>query len=204
MTADIMRDPVAGDSGPRQDGAVVANVPEAPAAVVAPVDPASSAFAVLVTAEDTKAWGRRLGRALRIGDVVGLVGPLGAGKTTLTQGIAEGMEISAHRHVASPTFALVNEHPGRVPLLHADLYRVASAAELVELGLDEAFDRTASVIEWLDRFPSAAPADHLRVTISIGPDGARRLDWHASGPASRRVADAIAFRVPVPSPTNVG
>jgi tRNA threonylcarbamoyladenosine biosynthesis protein TsaE len=146
---------------------------------------------VTATADDTKAWGRRLGRAMRIGDVVGLVGPLGAGKTTLTQGIAEGMEISAHRHVASPTFALVNEHPGRVPLLHADLYRVGSAAELFELGLDEAFDRAAAVIEWLDRIPTAAPADHLRVTITVTPDGARHLALLASGPASERLAQSL-------------
>ncbi|HEY4185653.1 MAG TPA: tRNA (adenosine(37)-N6)-threonylcarbamoyltransferase complex ATPase subunit type 1 TsaE [Polyangia bacterium] len=147
---------------------------------------------VAATADEMKAWGRRLGRAMRVGDVVGLVGPLGAGKTTLTQGIAEGMEISAHRHVASPTFALVNEHPGRVPLLHADLYRVGSAAELFELGLDEAFDRAAAVIEWLDRIPSAVPADHLRITISIAADGARHLELCAAGPSSERLAKAVA------------
>jgi len=147
---------------------------------------------VVATADETKAWGRRLGRALRVGDVVGLVGPLGAGKTTLTQGIAEGMEISARRHVASPTFALVNEHPGRVPLLHADLYRVNSPAEVAELGLDEAFDRTAAVIEWIDRIPAAAPVDHLRVTIAIAQDGARHLTLEAGGPAAERLVRALA------------
>jgi tRNA threonylcarbamoyladenosine biosynthesis protein TsaE len=146
---------------------------------------------VTATADETKAWGRRLGRAMRVGDVVGLVGPLGAGKTTLTQGIAEGMQISARRHVASPTFALVNEHPGKVPLLHADLYRVSSPAELFELGLEEAFDRTAAVIEWIDRIPGAAPADHLRVTIAIAEDGARHLELQAHGPVSERLVQAV-------------
>ena len=147
---------------------------------------------VVTTADDTKAWGRRLGRKLRVGDVVGLVGPLGAGKTTLTQGIAEGMQISAHRHVASPTFALVNEHPGRVPLLHADLYRINSPAEVAELGLDEAFDRTAAVIEWIDRIPAAAPVDHLRVTIAIAADGARHLTLEAGGPGAERLVRELA------------
>jgi tRNA threonylcarbamoyladenosine biosynthesis protein TsaE len=141
----------------------------------------------VATAEQTKAWGKRLGQALRAGDAIGLVGPLGAGKTTLTQGIAEGTGVGGHRHVASPTFALVNEHPGRVALVHADLYRLNTAAELAELGLDEAFDRAAAVIEWADRFPGALPADHLRITIAMKPDGVRLLHLQAHGPASRRL-----------------
>ncbi|HEY8927039.1 MAG TPA: tRNA (adenosine(37)-N6)-threonylcarbamoyltransferase complex ATPase subunit type 1 TsaE [Polyangia bacterium] len=141
----------------------------------------------IATLEQMNAWGRRLGEGLRVGDVVGLVGPLGAGKTTLTQAIAAGAGIVAGRHVASPTFALVNEHPGRVRLVHADLYRVRSAAELAELGLDEAFDRAAAVIEWIDRFPEAAPADHLRVTISVAPTAARALVVEAQGPSSHRL-----------------
>jgi tRNA threonylcarbamoyladenosine biosynthesis protein TsaE len=153
---------------------------------------AGSPFSVeAATFEDTKAWGRRLGRALRPGDVVGLVGPLGAGKTTLTQGIAEGAGVPPSRHVASPTFALVNEHPGRIPFVHADLYRVRTPSELAELGLDEAFDHAAAVIEWIDRFPDAAPADHLRVSLSIQPNGTRRLDVQAQGPASQRLATAL-------------
>ena len=80
---------------------------------------------------------------MQAGDVVALVGPLGSGKTTFAQGIALGLEVAPDRHVASPTFALVNEHPGRVPFVHADLYRIENEAELAELGLDEAFDRAA-------------------------------------------------------------
>jgi tRNA threonylcarbamoyladenosine biosynthesis protein TsaE len=157
----------------------------------APKHTASATFQVN-TADETKAWGRRLGLALRAGDEVGLVGPLGAGKTTLTQGIAEGTGVGGHRHVASPTFALVNEHPGRVALVHADLYRLNSAAELAELGLDEAFDRAAAVIEWADRFPDALPADHLRVTIAVGPAGVRSLGVQAHGPESGRLLAALS------------
>ena len=155
-------------------------------------EPARATFEV-ATAVETKAWGKRLGQALRAGDAIGLVGPLGAGKTTLTQGIAEGTGVGGHRHVASPTFALVNEHPGRVALVHADLYRLNSAAELAELGLDEAFDRAAAVIEWADRFPGALPADHLLITLAMpaGPDGLRTLQLQAHGPSSRRLIAAM-------------
>ena len=143
------------------------------------------------TAEAMQALGERLGRALRAGDVVALVGPLGAGKTTFVQGLARGTGVPAERHVASPTFALVNEHPGRVALVHADLYRIASERELLELGLDDVFDRAAVAIEWLDRFPDAAPADRLELTIAFEPDGGRRLTLAGAGPRGDALVRAL-------------
>ncbi len=138
-----------------------------------------------------KAFGRALGRAMRIGDVIGLTGPLGAGKTTLAQGIGEGLEVAPDRHVASPTFALVNEHPARVPFVHADFYRLRDQTELAELGLDEIFDRAAVVIEWVDLFPMAVPDDHLHVTIGPTPDGSRTLTLRARGRMSTRLVEAL-------------
>jgi tRNA threonylcarbamoyladenosine biosynthesis protein TsaE len=144
------------------------------------------------TAEAMQALGERLGGALRVGDVVALVGTLGAGKTTFVQGLARGAGVAPERHVASPTFALVNEHPGRVRLVHADLYRVERRAELAELGLDDAFDRAAVAIEWLDRFPDVAPADRLEVTIVIEPEGARRVTFAATGARGAELVAAVA------------
>jgi tRNA threonylcarbamoyladenosine biosynthesis protein TsaE len=146
------------------------------------------------TAAEMQALGERLGRALQVGDVVALVGPLGAGKTTFVQGVARGVGVPSDRHVASPTFALVNEHPGRVPFVHADLYRVERVAELNELGLDDAFDRAAVAIEWLDRFPDAAPADRLELTLAIEADGARRVTARGTGPRGSALAAALASR----------
>jgi tRNA threonylcarbamoyladenosine biosynthesis protein TsaE len=146
------------------------------------------------TADDMKEWGRRLGRAMGVGDVVGLVGDLGAGKTTLAQGIAEGLEVPRDRHVASPTYALVNQHPGRAPFVHADMYRLRSERELVELGLNETFDQAAVVIEWIDMFPQALPDDHLQITIAMAPDGARTLSLGPTGPRGRRLAAALSER----------
>jgi tRNA threonylcarbamoyladenosine biosynthesis protein TsaE len=143
------------------------------------------------TASAMQALGERLGRALRAGDVVALVGPLGAGKTTFVQGLARGTGVPAERHVASPTFALVNEHPGRVALVHADLYRIASEREFLELGLDDAFDRAAVAIEWLDRFPDAAPADRLELTLAFEADGARRVTATGTGPRGDALVQAL-------------
>jgi tRNA threonylcarbamoyladenosine biosynthesis protein TsaE len=133
------------------------------------------------TAADLQAIGERLGRALAVGDVLALVGPLGAGKTTFVQGMARGMDVAPERHVASPTFALVNEHPGRVPLVHADLYRINDPRELDELGLSDAFDRAAVAIEWLDRFPDAAPGERLTIELEIPAEGGRRVTFRATG-----------------------
>jgi tRNA threonylcarbamoyladenosine biosynthesis protein TsaE len=148
------------------------------------------------TAAEMQALGERLGRALRAGDVVGLVGPLGAGKTTFVQGLARGAGVPPERHVASPTFALVNEHPGRVALVHADLYRVEDQRELAELGLTDAFDRAAVAIEWLDRFPDAAPDARLEVEIAIvdaeGGAEARRLTLRPRGARAETLAAAMA------------
>ena len=143
------------------------------------------------TAADTQALAERLGRLLAAGDVLALIGPLGAGKTTFVQGLARGLEVAPERHVASPTFALVNEHPGRVALVHADLYRIEHERELAELGLVDAFDRAAVVIEWLDRFPDAAPAERLEITIAFAADDARTLTLTPIGPRATALTDLL-------------
>jgi tRNA threonylcarbamoyladenosine biosynthesis protein TsaE len=135
----------------------------------------------------------RLGGALAVGDVVALTGPLGAGKTTFVQGLAEGVGVPAERHVASPTFTLVNEHPGRIPLVHVDLYRIGSPAELPELGIEEAYDRAATAIEWADRYWEILPGDVLHVDIEVKGD-ARELRLRGCGPRSQRLLSTLAAR----------
>jgi tRNA threonylcarbamoyladenosine biosynthesis protein TsaE len=133
----------------------------------------------------------RMGRVLVVGDVVALTGPLGAGKTTFVQGLAEGMGVPSERHVASPTFTLVNEHPGRIPLVHVDLYRIGSLAELPELGIEEAYDRAATAIEWADKYWDLLPVDALHVAIAVHGD-ARELHVRGCGPRTQRLLSALA------------
>jgi len=152
---------------------------------------AAALILTAATAAETQALGERLGRALQVGDMVALIGALGAGKTTFVQGVARGIGVPADRHVASPTFALVNEHPGRVPLVHADLYRIEREAELDELGLIEALDRAAVVVEWLDRFPDVAPGDHLELHLARGENDLRTLTLTPHGPRAAALAAAL-------------
>lgn len=122
--------------------------------------------------EETVAWGAALATGLT-GGLVGLSGPLGAGKTYLTKGIARGLGVPADEPVVSPTFVLCREYAGRLRLFHLDAYRLGDSVELTALGLDEmlAAPEAVVVLEWADRFPDALPPDHLEIKLADrGPD----------------------------------
>jgi tRNA threonylcarbamoyladenosine biosynthesis protein TsaE len=127
--------------------------------------------------EETEAAGARLARHLGRGDMLLLVGDLGAGKTTFVRGLAAGL--GARGDVMSPTFQLVRTYSGPVPLAHVDVYRLADPGELEGLGLDELLDAGVVVVEWGDRldWPGAA-----RLAIEqLGPDR-RRLTLEEAPP----------------------
>jgi len=131
--------------------------------------------------EQTHRLGVRLGELLQPGDFVGLMGDLGAGKTHLVRGVAEGAQVP-RSEVASPTFAIVYPYSGRIPLYHADLYRIADYDELYATGfLDLIGGDGAVLVEWLDRVPQAAPREHLRVTLRSVAEEARELHAEAFG-----------------------
>jgi tRNA threonylcarbamoyladenosine biosynthesis protein TsaE len=131
--------------------------------------------------EETHRLGVRLGQLLQAGDFVGLVGDLGAGKTHLVRGVAEGAGV-ARSEVASPTFAIVYPYRGRVPLYHADLYRLADYDELYATGfLDLLGGDGAVLVEWLDRIPEAAPREFLRLTLRDTGEESRELVAEAWG-----------------------
>lgn len=141
--------------------------------------------------EATRAFGERLGAVLRAGDVVLLRGVLGAGKTRLAQGIGRGLGVAGP--IASPTFVLVNEHRGRERFYHADLYRIAEAAELDELGLREEAERGVLAVEWPERADGLLPAATLTVELATVSEGERLLRLRAGDERGRAVLAALGL-----------
>ncbi len=139
----------------------------------------------------TRALGVRLGAAAVAGDVIALVGPLGAGKTELARGIARGLGVD--EPVTSPTFVLVAEHAGRVQLFHVDCYRLAGAADALAAGiLDERSAEGVTVVEWADRIEAALPPGRLEITIDGAGDEPRALDLRATDARHARLLEAVA------------
>jgi tRNA threonylcarbamoyladenosine biosynthesis protein TsaE len=116
--------------------------------------------------EETQAVGRALAARLPQSAVVLLIGDLGAGKTTITKGIAEGRGAASADEVSSPTFTLVHEYGQPVGVYHVDLYRLDTAEEVRRLGLDEFFDLPALLLlEWAERFPELWPEQHIEIRL---------------------------------------
>ena len=147
------------------------------------------------SAEQTQRLGQWLGAELKGGDVIGLAGELGSGKTCLVQGIARGLGVDPGLPVTSPTFTLVGEYPGRVRLRHADFYRVESYARLEDAGFDDLLDSdTVLVVEWPERFPEVLPAERLDIRIALVSETERRL--HVEGKGARAAELARRFLEP--------
>ncbi len=133
-----------------------------------------------------------MGRSLIEGLTIGLVGPLGAGKTELVKGIAAGNTLDDVRKVTSPTFTLVHEYPGRIRLYHLDAYRLSGPADLLALGFDELTRTdTAVVVEWADRVRSAMPDDTLWVELTSTGEARRTLTFTAGGDTADRCLKAL-------------
>ena len=142
--------------------------------------------------EQTKEMGSIIGELARPGDVYLLSGPLGAGKTCLTQGIASGLGVEGY--VRSPTFVLMTRHRGRLTLHHVDLYRVGGPAEAWDLGLDEQiFGDGVCVVEWADRTAGLFPEDSLWLELDYGSDEDERVIVISSVPERyERLREALA------------
>jgi tRNA threonylcarbamoyladenosine biosynthesis protein TsaE len=126
----------------------------------------------LPSAADTFDLGRRLARLLRPGDLLVLTGPLGAGKTVLAQGIGAGLGVSGD--VVSPTFVIARTHPGPLPLVHVDAYRLGSLAEIDDLDLDVEAADSVTVVEWGRGVAEQLSDARLEIVISRGPDTEQR------------------------------
>ena len=148
------------------------------------------------TADDTRAVGAAVAPLLRVNDVMVLTGELGAGKTTLVQGIASGL--GADEHVASPTFTLVREYvTGRIPIAHVDVFRLDRVQDVVDLALEELEDGACVlIVEWGDAVEELLPDDRLRVELTTedpaGDSDARRIVITSVGPSWLERATELA------------
>ncbi len=143
-----------------------------------------------LSAEETRRAGRLLGEVTEAGDVVVLTGDLGAGKTVLAKGVAEGLGITDP--ITSPTFNILLLHRGRIDLAHFDLYRLETAAQLEDIDLWGVLEGgVVALIEWGDRFADELPPDRLTVSLAIVDDEARVISLEPSGPRSVALAASL-------------
>ena len=127
--------------------------------------------------EETQAIGERVGQNLKSGDIVALIGDLGAGKTCLTQGIARGVKIEPNQIVNSPSYTLINEYAGKIPIYHIDLYRLQRREEILDLGLEEYLEGNGiCIIEWADRMLDLLPEGCMTIELSWEDEFIRNIE----------------------------
>jgi len=158
--------------------------------------------------EETVRVGKDIGHCLLPGDVVALVGELGAGKTQLIKGLAAGVGIENSAYISSPSFTLIHEYPGKIPLYHVDLFRLGREQEAEELGLEEYFQgRGITAIEWADKIPSLLPQELLFISIASMDKNIRSVEISGRGERYLNLVDQIQsleFRVRSSEPKRRG
>ncbi|MEN8256891.1 MAG: tRNA (adenosine(37)-N6)-threonylcarbamoyltransferase complex ATPase subunit type 1 TsaE [Thermodesulfobacteriota bacterium] len=148
----------------------------------------------LANLEQTIAFGCHIGTVAQAGDIILLNGDLGAGKTTLTQAIGKGLDVKPSCYITSPTFSLLHEYPGRLPLYHMDLYRLAGEEEIEELGFEEyIYGQGLTVIEWPERLGDLMPSNYLEIEIIAPTPDSRVFTLTAHGKMCPRLADFSAL-----------
>ena len=149
----------------------------------------------LSTLQRTESLGTVLGKIAEPGDIITLAGTLGAGKTALTQYIGRGLGIDPRIYITSPTFSLLHEYQGRIPLYHMDLYRLGPEEEIESLGFPEYFyGHGLTVIEWSERLGSLMPAERLHIELVISGEISRTAHLSAHGELwQKKVADIVSM-----------
>ncbi|MCP4255242.1 MAG: tRNA (adenosine(37)-N6)-threonylcarbamoyltransferase complex ATPase subunit type 1 TsaE [Candidatus Scalindua sp.] len=146
--------------------------------------------------EQTIESGRLIGSLLKAGDVVALIGQLGAGKTHLTKGIAEGQGVEDRKVVTSPSYVIVKQYKGRLPIYHFDAYRLKSADEMYEIDCVGFFwGNGISIIEWADKVIECLPDEFIKITIKIEGKTLRGINVSYNGERYRNFMDEIKEKV---------
>ncbi len=134
------------------------------------------------SAVETRQLGQKIGSLIKQPLMIALIGDLGSGKTAFVQGLARGLDVAADYYITSPTFTLINEYPGRLPLFHVDLYRLETVNDLEDIGLDELlYDQAVLAIEWADKMADNLSGEHLSMQFEIIEDDHRKINLIAYG-----------------------
>jgi tRNA threonylcarbamoyladenosine biosynthesis protein TsaE len=130
--------------------------------------------------EETKKLGEEVSKLVKLGDLLAFYGELGAGKTCFIQGISTGLEVKGY--VTSPSFTIINEYQGKIPLYHFDVFRINSIEEIVELGYEEYFYGDGiTVIEWADKIERLLPKEYLKIEIKFKTSSERKISFIPQG-----------------------
>ncbi|MFH2013194.1 MAG: tRNA (adenosine(37)-N6)-threonylcarbamoyltransferase complex ATPase subunit type 1 TsaE [Pseudomonadota bacterium] len=147
---------------------------------------------ILETPQATLKFGETLGKHLMAGDLVALFGDLGAGKTQLVKGLALGIDISEENCITSPSYTIINEYMGRIPLYHFDFYRLEGCSEIENLGYEEYFEgRGITVIEWAEKAIHLLPENHLEIHINHLENDFRELEIVGFGDHYSKIIDKL-------------
>jgi tRNA threonylcarbamoyladenosine biosynthesis protein TsaE len=145
--------------------------------------------------QETHHMGECLGESLSAGRLVALSGDLGAGKTCLVQGIARGLKVQ-NRYITSPTFTIINEYKGTVPVYHFDVYRLSGPQEMEDLGYEEYFyGEGVTLVEWAEKIEKILPEDHVKITLEHQGPEIRKLTFSACGKESRKILGRFRSRI---------
>ena len=145
------------------------------------------------SSRQTMSWGRKLGKLVQGGEIIGLVGELGAGKTCFVRGFAKVVDVGKEAWVRSPTFTLINEYSGRLPVYHIDLYRVGTRDEQAGLDLREyLYDDGVSLIEWFEFLPADEVDEYLEINIAHLGGAKRELTFVAHGERYEKLVEGLS------------
>ena len=131
--------------------------------------------------KDTIDVGKKIGKLLKEGDVVALIGDLGAGKTVISKGLCSGLGVEED-YITSPTYTIINQYDGKIPVYHIDLYRLKNSSELYNLGWDEyIYGHGTCIIEWADKAGEMLPEEYLTINIEVTGKNNRKITLQAKG-----------------------
>jgi tRNA threonylcarbamoyladenosine biosynthesis protein TsaE len=137
-------------------------------------------------------WGVKLGKLLQGGEIIALIGELGTGKTCFVRGVTQGLDVSSDAWIRSPTFTLINEYHGRLPVYHIDLYRVETRSQLEGLNLREyLYSDGVSLIEWFDHLPADEVDEYLELRIAYTGSAKRELNFTPHGERYQKIIEGL-------------